>query len=75
MEGKSTDELFTRGCSRERNRSKSSTGRSISNGIYKSLEKNLKVYWRCGKEGHYRKQCRSEIIERGKEFEDAPSIE
>jgi hypothetical protein len=49
MEGQSTDALFARGCSQERNRSKFSSGRSKSKGRSKSLEKFVKVCWRCGK--------------------------
>jgi hypothetical protein len=30
---------------------------------------------RYGKEGHYKKQCRSKSVERGKGSEDVPSIE
>jgi hypothetical protein len=37
--------------------------------------KFVKVCWRCGKEGHYKKQCRSKSVERGKGSEDAPSTE
>jgi hypothetical protein len=74
MEGQSTDELFVRGFSQERNRSKSSSGISMSKGICKSPEKFVKVCWRCGKEGNYKKQCRS-IIEKKKGFEEAPSTE
>jgi hypothetical protein len=55
MEGHNTDALFARGCSQERNVSKSSSGRSKSKGRYKSPRKFVKVCWRCGKEGHYKK--------------------
>jgi hypothetical protein len=61
MEGQSTDALFARGRSQERNRSKSSSGRSKSKGRSKSPGKFVKVCWRCGKEGHYKKQCRSKV--------------
>jgi hypothetical protein len=73
MEGHSIDALFTRGCSQERNRSKSSSGRSKSRGRSKSLRKFVKVCWRCGKEGHYKKQSRSKSVEREKGSEDASS--
>jgi hypothetical protein len=33
----------------------------------------VKVCWRCGKEGHYKKQCRSKSVERGKGYDDAPT--
>jgi hypothetical protein len=74
MEGQSTDALFARGCSQERNRSKSSSGRSKSKGRSKSPRKFVKVCWRCGKEGHYKKQCRSKV-EKKKGSEEAPSTE
>jgi hypothetical protein len=55
MEGQSKETLFARGRSQERNRSKFSSGRSKSKGRYKSPGIFLKVCWRCGKEGHYKK--------------------
>jgi hypothetical protein len=55
MEGQSTNTLFARGRSQERNRSKFSSGRSKSKGRSKSPGKFVKVFWRCGKEGHYKK--------------------
>jgi hypothetical protein len=55
MDGQSTDTLFARGRSQERNRSKFSSGISKSKGRYKSPRKFVKVCWRCGKEGHYKK--------------------
>jgi hypothetical protein len=72
MEGQSTDALFARGCSQERNRYKSSSGRSKSKGRSKSPRKFVKVCWRCGNKGHYKKQCRSKI-EKKKGYEEAPS--
>ena len=74
MEGKRTYTLFARGCSRERNRSKFSSGRSKSKGRSKSPENFVKVCWRCGKQGHYKKQCRSKV-EKKKGFEEAPFTE
>ena len=61
MEGHSTDALFARGRSQERNRSNFSSGRSKSKGRSKSPGKFGRVCWRCGKEGHYKKQCRSKV--------------
>jgi hypothetical protein len=72
MEGQSTDTLFARGCSQEINRSKFSSGRSKSKGRYKYPKKFLKVCWRCGKEGHYKKQCRSKV-EKKKGSKEYPS--
>jgi hypothetical protein len=74
MEGQSTDALFARGCSQERNRSKSSSGRSKSKGRSKSLGKFVKVCWTCGKEGHYKKKCRFKV-EKKKGSEESLSIE
>jgi hypothetical protein len=61
MEGQRKDTLFARGRSHERNRSKFSSGISKSKGRYKSSGKFVKVCWRCGKEGNYKKQCRSKV--------------
>jgi hypothetical protein len=61
MEGQSTDTLFARGQSQERNISNFSSGRSKSKGRSKSPRKFVRVCWRCGKEGHYKKQCRSKV--------------
>jgi hypothetical protein len=55
MEGQRIDTLFARGCSQKRNISKFSSGRSKSKGIHKSSGKLVKVCWRCGKEGNYKK--------------------
>jgi hypothetical protein len=72
IEGWSTNALFARGHSQERNRSKFSSGRSKSKGISKYLRKFVKVCWICGKEGHYKKQCRSKV-EKKKGSEESPS--
>jgi hypothetical protein len=65
---------LARGCSQERNISKFSSGISKSKGRYKSPKKFVKVCWRCGKEGHYKKQCRSKV-EKKKGSEESPSTE
>jgi hypothetical protein len=74
MEGQRTNALFARGRCHERNRSKFSSGRSKSKGRSKSPGKFVKVCWRCGKEGHYKKLCRSKV-EKKKGFEESSSIE
>jgi hypothetical protein len=61
MEGHSTYALFARGRSQERNKSTFSSGRYKSKGRSKSPGKFGRVCWRCGKEGHYKKQCRSKV--------------
>jgi hypothetical protein len=72
MEGHSTNALFARGRSQERNKSNFSSGRSKSKGRYKSPGKFGRVCWRCGKEGHYKKQCRSKV-EKKKGSEESSS--
>jgi hypothetical protein len=74
MEWQSTNTLFARVHSQERNRSKFWSGRSKSKGRYKSLRNFVKVCWRCGKEGNYKKKCRSKV-EKKKGSEESPSIE
>jgi hypothetical protein len=56
MEGQSIYALFARGRSQERNRYRSSSGRSKSKGRYKSPQKFVNVCWRCGKEWNYKKK-------------------
>jgi hypothetical protein len=72
MEGHSTDALFARGRSQERNRSNFSSGRFKSKGRSKSPGKFVRVCWRCEKEGHYKKQCRSKV-EKKKGSEESSS--
>jgi hypothetical protein len=74
MEGHSTGALFARGCSQERNKSNFSSGRSKSKGRSKSPGKFGRVCWRCGKEGHYKNQCRSKV-EKKKGSEESSSTE
>jgi hypothetical protein len=74
MEGQRIDALFARGCSQERNRSKFSSGRYKSKGTYKYPVEFVKVCWRCGKQGHYKKQCRSKV-EKKKGSEESHSIQ
>jgi hypothetical protein len=61
MEGHNTNALFARGSSQERNISNFSSGRSKSKGRSKSPGKFVRVCWRCGKEGHYKKNCKSKV--------------
>ena len=51
------------------------SGRSKSRGRSKSPGKFVKVCWKCRKEGHYKKECRSKAPEKGKGSDDAPSAE
>jgi len=61
MEGQSTDTLFARGQSQERNISNFSSGISKYKGRSKSPRQFVRICCRCGKEGHYKKQCRSKV--------------
>jgi hypothetical protein len=71
----SIDALIVRGHSKER-RNKFIGGRSKSRGISKSLGDPLKkVCWKCGKLGHFKKNCKSRSVERCKGPNDATYTE
>jgi hypothetical protein len=69
MDSQSTNTLFVRGCSLDRNKNKSSSVRS------KSPKKLLYKCWKCGKVGNFKKDCRSKSVERGEGYDDVPSTE
>jgi hypothetical protein len=50
------------------------SGRSKSKGRSNPLKKFVKVCWRCGKEGHYKKQCRCKV-EKNKGSKEYPYTE
>jgi hypothetical protein len=59
MDGHSTDSLFVRGHTQDRNPSKPSRGRSKSTIRSKSPGKYLRKCWKCGKTRNYKKDCKS----------------
>eukprot|EP00253_Pinus_taeda_P002521 PITA_02521 len=76
MDNQNGDALSVRGRSQNRNKNKSSSGRSKSRGRSKSPGKPTKVVcWKCGKEGHFRRECKSKAPDKGKGSDDAPSTE
>lgn len=68
MEGQNGDAFYIQGQSHNKNKNNSSCGRSKSSG------KSIKVCWKCGKERHFKNDCRSKSIEKGNGFDDAPSL-
>eukprot|EP00253_Pinus_taeda_P030234 PITA_30234 len=76
MERQNGDALSLQGWSKNRNKNNSSSGRYKSRGRSKSLGKPLKVvFWKCEKEGHYKRVCKSKAPDKGKGFDYAPSVE
>eukprot|EP00253_Pinus_taeda_P034553 PITA_34553 len=70
MDNQNGDALSVRGRSQNRNKNKSSSGRSKSPGKPTKV-----VCWKCRKEGHLRRECKSKAPDKGKGSDDAPSTE
>eukprot|EP00253_Pinus_taeda_P005913 PITA_05913 len=76
MDNQNGDALSIRGRSQNRNKNKSLSGRSKSRGRSKPPGKPTKVVcWKCGKGGHFRRECKSKAPDKGKGSDDAPSAE
>jgi hypothetical protein len=75
MDGHSTDVVFVRGCTQDRNPGKSSVGRSKSTDRSKSPRKSLRKCWKCGKTRHYKKDCKSKKVDQPKGSDSTSSIE
>jgi hypothetical protein len=75
MDGHSTNALFVRGRTQDRNPSKPLGWRSKSMGRSKSPGKSLRKFWKCGKTRHYKKDCKSKKVEKPKGLDSTSSIE
>jgi hypothetical protein len=75
MDSQSTNDLFVRGRTQDRNPGKSLGGRSKSRGRSKSLGKSLRKCWKCDKTWHYKKDCKSKKVDKPKGSNNTSSTE
>jgi hypothetical protein len=75
MDGQSTDALFVRGHTQDRNPSKSSRQRYKSKGRSKSPGNSLRKCWKHGKARNYKKDCKSKKVDKPKGSNNASSTE
>jgi hypothetical protein len=66
MDGHSTDALFIRGRTQDKNPSKPFGWRSKSIGRSKPPRKSSRKCWKCGKTRHYKKDCKSKKVDKPK---------
>eukprot|EP00253_Pinus_taeda_P021296 PITA_21296 len=75
MESQNGNALSVRGRSQNKNKNKSSFVRSKSRGRSKYTGKPVKVCLKGGKEGYYKRDCKSKAPDKRKGSDDAPSAE
>jgi hypothetical protein len=75
MEGSTKDGLVVRGQPIERNKGKFSGRKSKLKGRSISPFQSTRRYWKCGKVGHYKKDCKSRAMEFNTGSEEKQSTE
>jgi hypothetical protein len=75
MEGSTKDALMVRGRPIDRGKGKFSGRKTKSKGRSKSPIQSMRKCWKCGKVGHYKRDCKSKVAEKSQGSDEKQSTE